>query len=99
MVRALVKAWDQCVTYTYENGEDAARIISKRYGVQTLPLDVAMSAVKSMQMIKFWSRGDIDMRGLNLMVDAMREQGEWTGDANLASMIDRSFLPADLRNT
>ena len=52
-----------------------------------------------MQMIKFWSRGDIDMRGLNLMVDAMREQGEWTGDANLASMIDRSFLPADLRNT
>ena len=99
VVRALVKAWDQCVTYTYENGEDAARIISKRYGVQTLPLDGAMSAVKSMQMIKFWSRGDIDMRGLNLMVDAMREQGEWTGDANLASMIDRSFLSADLRNT
>ena len=98
VVRALVKAWDQSVSYTYANGDDAASIISKRYGAQTLPLDVAVSAVKSMQKIKYWTRGEIDMPGLNLMIEAMREQGEWSGPANLASMIDQSFLPADLRS-
>jgi NitT/TauT family transport system substrate-binding protein len=98
-LRALIKGWEQSVSFTYQNGDEAATIISKRYGAQTLPLEVAQSAIKNLQKIKYWSRGEIDMQGLTFWIDAMREQGEWTGAADLAKMIDQSFLPSELRRT
>ncbi|MES2977718.1 MAG: ABC transporter substrate-binding protein [Pseudomonadota bacterium] len=99
VVRALVRAWQQSVDFTNANPQEAAALMSKRFGPQTLPPDVAQSAVKSMLSIKYWSRGEIDYEGLNFWVEAMREQGEWQGAADWSKMIDPSLLPAELRRT
>jgi NitT/TauT family transport system substrate-binding protein len=99
VLRALVRAWQQSVDYTYANGDESAAFMSKRYGPQTLQLDIAKSAVKSLQSIKYWSRGEIDFQGLNFWVEAMREQGEWQGPADWGKMIDQSFLAPELRRT
>jgi NitT/TauT family transport system substrate-binding protein len=98
-LRALVRAWEQSVAFTYANGEEAARIIAKRYGPQTLSPDVAVSAIKSLQSIRYWSRGEIDQAGLNTWIEAMREQGEWSGPANVPAMINQSFLAPELRRS
>ena len=36
------------------------------------------------------------MTTLGFWLDAMKEQGEWVGEANLKAMINESFLPPDL---
>jgi NitT/TauT family transport system substrate-binding protein len=97
VLTALVNAWKQSVDFTYDHGDDAASIMSKRYGEQNLPVDVAARAVTNLQRINYWSRGGIDREGLNFWVQTMREQGEWDGDADWSKMINDSFLPANLR--
>ncbi len=98
MLRELVQAWGQTVDFVYANGDETAKILSTKWPQLVAP-DVAGSAIKSLQAIKYWSRGDIDMQGLKFWVEAMKEQGEWSGAADLAPMIDQNFLPQDLRRT
>jgi NitT/TauT family transport system substrate-binding protein len=97
VLKALVGAWGRSVDFTYSNGDEAAALMSKRFGAQTLPVDVAQAAVKNLQAIKYWSRGEIDISGLNFWVQAMKEQGEWDGDPDWSKMIDQSFLADNLR--
>ena len=98
-LKALVKAWEQSVDFTYSNGDEAAALMSKRFAAKTLPVDIAQSAVKYLQNIKYWSRGEIDLAGLNFWVQAMTEQGEWKGTPDWSQMINQSFLPPELRRT
>lgn len=98
VLKALVKAWEQSVDFTYANGDEAGALMSKRFPT-VLPTDIAQSAVKNMQKVKYWSRGDIDMAGLNFWVEAMREQGEWKDTPDWSQMINQNFLPPELRRT
>ncbi|RZL66170.1 MAG: ABC transporter substrate-binding protein [Variovorax sp.] len=98
VLRALVKAWEQSVDFTYAHGDEAGTLMSKRFPT-VLPADVAQSAVKNMQKVKYWSRGEIDTTGLNFWVKAMAEQGEWKGTPDWSKMLDQSFLPQELRRT
>lgn len=98
VLRALVRAWEKTIAFVYANGDETAQIVSKRFP-QTVTPEVANSAVKSLQKIRYWSRGDIDMAGLNFWVESMREQGEWTGPANLAGMVNDTFLSPEFRRT
>jgi NitT/TauT family transport system substrate-binding protein len=98
VLRALIQAWRQTVDFTYANGEETARIIAKKWPQLVAP-DVAESAIKSLQGVKYWSRGDIDIAGLGFWVDAMKEQGELVGAVDLKGMINESFLPPDLRRS
>jgi NitT/TauT family transport system substrate-binding protein len=97
VLKALVNAWGESVDFTYKNGDEAAGYMSKRYGAQNLPPDVAKQAVRNLQKINYWSHGEIDAVGLNFWVQAMKEQGEWAGDPDWSKMIDQSFLPENLR--
>jgi NitT/TauT family transport system substrate-binding protein len=97
VLKALVNAWGRSVDFTYRNGDAAAALMSKRYGAQNLPVDVAQRAVKNLQKINYWSRGEIDIAGLNFWIQAMKEQGEWTGDADWSRMINQTFLADNLR--
>lgn len=97
ILKALVGAWGKSVDFTYSNGDEAAGYMSKRYGEQNLPVDVAKQAVKNLQKIDYWSRGEIDLTGLNFWVQAMKEQGEWDGDPDWSKMINQTFLAENLR--
>ncbi len=97
VLRDLVGAWTNSVNFTYDNNDEAATLMSKRFGENILPVDVAKSAVKNMAGIQYWSRGEIDLKGLEFWLETMRQQGEWEGDADWASIIDQSFLAENLR--
>ena len=98
VLRALIQGWRQTVDFTYANGEETAKIMSKKWP-QLVPADVAEAAIKSLQKVRYWSRGEIDLSGLGFWVDAMKEQGELVGEVDLKGMINDSFLPADLRRS
>lgn len=96
-LRGLLAAWRSAVDFIYENPEEAAKMVSKRYG-DTLPLDVAITSMKRMAEIKYWSQGEFDLDALNIWVKGMERMGEWSGPVDWATVLDDSFLAADLRN-
>jgi len=95
-LKAIIAARREAVDFIYANIDEAAKITSKRYG-DTLPADIAPIAMRRMASINYWSRGNIDMVGLNTVVKTLVAQGQWQGPADLENLIDRSFLPADLK--
>lgn len=95
-LRGLIKGRREAVDFIYANIDEAAKIVSKRYG-NTLPIDVAPTVMKRMAEIEYWSRGNIEMESLETVVEGLRRQGEWSGPVDWAKMIDRSFLPPDLQ--
>ena len=97
VLRGLVKGRREAVDFIYKNLDEAAQIVSKRYG-NTLPSDIAPTVMKRMADIQYWSPGNIEMESLETVVDAMKMQGKWTGPVDWNKIIDRSFLPADLRS-
>jgi len=94
VLRELIQAWRQTIDFVYGNAAETAQAVSKKWP-QLVSQDVAESAIKSLQKVKYWSRGEIDIAGLGFWLDAMKEQGEWVGEANLKAMINESFLPPD----
>lgn len=95
-LRGLLAAWRSAVNFIYENPEEAAKMVAKRYG-DTLPVEVATTSMKRMAAIKYWSQGDFDMDGLNIWVKGMERMGEWSGPVDWSKVLDSSFLAADLR--
>jgi NitT/TauT family transport system substrate-binding protein len=95
-IRAIVAARRAAVDFIYAEPEAAARLVAHQYG-ESLPVDVAIRAVHHMVEIGYWGRGAIDVAPLEAMVDGMRRRGEWTGPVDWDHIIDRSFLPEDLR--
>ena len=98
VLRDLIAGWTQSVNFTYDNHAEASKIMSDTFGAQTLSPEVALSAVSNMAAIDYWSRGEIDIPGLEFWLDTMREQGEWQGDAHWDKMINEAFLPEALRS-
>lgn len=95
IVRGIVAARREAVDYIYAHPEEAAKLIVKEFGDQ-MQLDVITRAVKHAVELKFWSRGDIDLVGLEEVGKVMLRQGELSALPDWTKIIDQSFLPADL---
>jgi NitT/TauT family transport system substrate-binding protein len=95
MLRSILAARREAVDYIFANPDKAAELIAKQYG-DTLPVDVAKKAVAHAVSLNFWSRGNIDMLGLQEVVNVMVRQGEWKGPVDWNKLVDQSFLPPDL---
>jgi NitT/TauT family transport system substrate-binding protein len=97
VLRSIIAARREAVDFIYANPDEAARITAKRYG-DTLPAAIAPIAIKRMIGINYWSRGAIDVTSLETLVTALKRQGEWDDKLDLAKLVDRSFLPDNLKN-
>jgi len=95
-LRAIIAGRRKGVDFVYANPEEAAAILSRAY--DNLPLAVARQAVANMVEVRYWSRGDLDVKGLNEFVRGMQLVGDWQGEVDWGKLIDRSFLPNDLRS-
>jgi hypothetical protein len=92
VLRELILAWRQTVDFTYSNGEETARAMSKKWPQLVTP-EVAESAVKSLQKVKYWSPATSTSRDWLL---ARRHEGTRRVGRRCGSeaMINESFLPA-----
>jgi NitT/TauT family transport system substrate-binding protein len=95
LLRSILAARREAVDYIFAHPKEAAALVSKQYG-DTLPIDIATRAVQHAVDLKFWSRGDIDMPGLQEVVTVMVRQEEWSGPVDWSKVVDQSFLPDDL---
>jgi NitT/TauT family transport system substrate-binding protein len=96
-VRAIIAGRRKGVDFIYANPKEAAAILSRTY--ERLPRAVAESAVANMVAVKYWSRGDFDLAGMNEFVRGLQLVGEWQGAVDWGKVLDRSFLPPDLKGS
>ena len=95
-LRALLSGRREGVKFIYEHTPEAIGILSKIY--EPLPAKDVETLVHQLVEAKFWSEGQIEMRGLQNAVRAMKYVGSLEKDVALDKMIDTSFLPSDLKS-
>ncbi len=93
-VRALVRAWRQSVDYVYANPTEAAKIYAKVFETNE---EVAGRVVPWLLASKFFSPGNFNKTGLDAMLESMQLVGALDKAFDPARVIDKSFLPEDLR--
>jgi NitT/TauT family transport system substrate-binding protein len=95
-LRGIIAARRAAVDFIYAEPEEAARLIAAAYG-ESLPVNIAIAAVKNLVAIRYWSPGNIEIDKLNAMLKGLERQGEWSGPPPWDTLVDRSFLPEDMK--
>lgn len=95
-LRGIIAGRRKGVDFIYANPDEAGRIFAEAY---ELPRELGVRAVKNMVDVGYWSRGEIDTRALDNMVEGLRIIGEVEGPVDWSKLVDRSFLPPDLQAT
>ncbi len=95
-LRAILAGRRDGVRFINEHPQDAAKILGWVW--DSIPQPAVDGLVNDLVAARFYSEGRIDLQPLETVVRAMRYVGMLDGDVNLTTMIDRSFLPADLKN-
>ncbi|HEX9465007.1 MAG TPA: ABC transporter substrate-binding protein [Alphaproteobacteria bacterium] len=95
-LRAIIAGRRAGVDYIYANPKESAAILATEYNLKP---EVAEIAVRNLVEFGYWSRGDFDINGMNEFTRGLKIIGEVNGDIDWEKVIDRSFLPADLRGS
>jgi NitT/TauT family transport system substrate-binding protein len=95
-LRAIVAGRRAGVDFIYANPKEASAIFAREYNIKP---EIAEIAVRRMSEIKYWSPGNFDVKGMNEFTRGLKIIGEVQGDVDWDKLIDRSFLPADLRGS
>lgn len=94
-LRAIQAARRDGTKFIYEHTDEAIKILSKVYA--PLPEKEVGIMVKDLVAAKFWTEGRIEMSLLENTVRAMKGVGMLEKDVDLKTIVDSSFLPADLQ--
>ncbi len=94
-IRALLEGRRRGVDFVYANPVEAGKIVAKAYKISE---NVAVEAITAMAAARQWAQGEIDMVEYTNMADGMRLTGELSGDVDWKTLIDTSYLPADLKS-
>lgn len=93
-IRALIEARRQALELMRNDRDLAARVYAKTWNIDPA---LAAKLLPKFFDTNFWSPGGFDVPGLKTQVEGMRLVGSLEGAFDLEAMIDRSYLPADLR--
>jgi NitT/TauT family transport system substrate-binding protein len=95
-LRAIIAGRRAGVDYLYANPKESAAIFAQVYNLKP---EVAETAINNMVQLQYWSRGNFDIKGMNEFIRGLKIIGEVQGEVDWDRLIDRSFLPADLRGS
>ena len=93
-LRAIIAGRREGVLSIYRDPAAAAAVCAKAYD---LPPAVATVAVDNMVGPRMWSEGGFIQPELDRMIEALKLIGQVTAPPDWSTLIDRSFLPPDLR--
>ena len=90
----LIEARRQAVVAMQQDLQVAARVYAKVWNVEPA---IAVEVLPKLFKMNFWSQGNFDMTGLKAQIDGMLLVGLIDNPVDLGKLVDRQFLPADLR--
>jgi len=93
-VRKLVLVHRLAVDFMRQHIDTAAKTYAKDWNI---PEAQAKEVMHNLFAANYWSRGDFNMKALDVLVSGMGMTGALKGPVDFAKLIDKSFLPEDLR--
>jgi NitT/TauT family transport system substrate-binding protein len=97
IIKGLVAARREGLTYTLDHVDEAADITAKAYN--NPHAELFRDHIRELIREKYWSDGRLDYPSMNHMVEGLQITGQVKGDVDWPKYVDTSFLPADLRPT
>jgi NitT/TauT family transport system substrate-binding protein len=94
-LRAILAARRQAVQFIEQHTADASKILANVYA--PLPAKDVDTMMHDLVAAKFYSEGRIEMPLLQTTAHVMKVVGMLDKDVDLTTMVDASFLPADLQ--
>jgi NitT/TauT family transport system substrate-binding protein len=94
VVKGLVDSWTQSVDWVTAHPDQAAEIYAKTFATDDAN---AQKIVRSLINSHYFSRGALNMDGLNTLVHGMQLVGLATNAFSLDAAIDTQFLPSDMK--
>jgi NitT/TauT family transport system substrate-binding protein len=88
-LRKLIAARRKGVAFIAQNPEETARIVAKMYNLEE---DVALTSIKNLLAINYWSDGAFEYDGMNTMIHGLQVIGEASGPVDWKAHVDESFL-------
>lgn len=98
VIRGIIQARRKGVEFVRSNPAEAAAIMAREYKVSP---EQARSAIDNVLAAKgvYWSRGEFDYEGMRFMLEGLQlVKAVPEGPFDWKTVIDESFLPADLRS-
>lgn len=89
-LRGILAARNRAVKEIYEDTDKAAEEILEYY--PSLDIEVAKKAMRTLAEIKYWSADPVDRQALKEMIAGLSVVGRATGDENIDTMVDDSFV-------
>lgn len=93
-VRNLIQARRQAVDFMFAHPDVAAKTYAKDWHIAP---DVAKTILPRLLSTHYFSRGDFNMPGLEAALEGLKMIGSVTKPVDLAKLVDKKFLPEDLR--
>ncbi len=93
-LKAIIAGRRAGVEALYADPIGAAKILEKDFNLEP---EIAKEAVQNMIGPKMWSLGDFNQVELDRIVAGLKLVGEVTGDVDWSKLIDKSYLPDDLK--
>lgn len=99
-LKAVLRARRQAVDFMYSNPDESGDIIAKVYN---LDQKVGRAAVRNLinantKGVRYWGPGDFKMEGMDAMMRAQVMVGALKDKPDWSKIIDKSFLPDDLKS-
>lgn len=89
-LKAIIAARREGVEYINAHPEEAADIVAKAYDQDA---KLFREVFKHFVQIKYWGNGDINLAGMNRMIEGMLVVGSLKAAPDWSKIVDSSFLP------
>ena len=93
-LRAIIAGRRMGVQAIYADPVAASKLVAKQFNMEP---GLAQQAVANMIEPRMWSEGEISLVELNRIADGLKLVGEITAIPDWSTLVDRSFLPSDLK--
>ena len=98
VIKGIIAARRKAVEFIKANPAEAAPIMAREYKIPTEQAKTAIDSVLAAKGV-YWSRGDFDYQGMEFMLKGLHEvKAIPDGPFDWKTVIDESYLPADLRS-
>lgn len=91
MARKLILARQQAVDFMAAHPGASAKVFARDWQIDP---KLAETVLKRLEGVRYWSRGDFNMSGIETLVEGMKIVGALKKPIALDKVIDKSFLPA-----
>jgi len=93
-LRSIIEGRRKGVDFIKANPAEAGKIFAAAY---KLTPELGERAIRNMIAVDYWGRGSFDIAAMDRMLEGLRITGEVSGSVDWNKLIDRRFLPADLK--